>query len=65
MRIVQGDDGKFRITHQGRVVIGLASGVDTAGPFETEAQAEAWADMWIDDQVFDSDNEFSPELAYV
>ena len=32
--------------------------------FATEAEAWAWADEFIDDQVFDSPNDFSPPLSY-
>jgi hypothetical protein len=32
--------------------------------FATEAQAWAWADEFIDDQVFDGPNWFSPPLTY-
>jgi hypothetical protein len=69
MDIEQTDAGKFVIRHQGKVVSGLlgttnADGPVKAGPFETEREAEHWADMWIDDQVFDSDNHFAPPLEY-
>lgn len=66
MEILRGDDGKFRILHAGRIVKGLADRGSSfrAGPFDTERDANSWADTWIDDQVFDSPNEFSPELEY-
>lgn len=66
MEILRGDDGKFRILHAGKVVKGLVGRGDAflAGPFDTHRDADSWADTWIDDQVFDSPNEFSPELEY-
>lgn len=69
MKIEQTGDGKFVIRHQGKVLMGLlgttnADGPVKAGPFDTARQAEDWADMWIDDQVFDSDNTFAPPLEY-
>jgi hypothetical protein len=66
MEILRGDDGKFRILHAGQTVKGLAGRGSPfrAGPFDTERDANSWADTWIDDQVFDSPNEFSPELEY-
>lgn len=32
--------------------------------FASEAEAWAWADANIDDQMFDSPNDFSPPLTY-
>lgn len=66
MEILRGDDGKFRILHAGQIVKGLADRGSSfrAGPFDTEQDANSWADTWIDDQVFDSPNEFSPDLEY-
>lgn len=69
MNIEQRDDGKFLIRHQGKIVSGLlgntnAGGPVKAGPFDTEREAEHWADMWIDDQVFDNCNHFAPSLEY-
>lgn len=57
MEIFQSDDdGLFRILHAGKVV--------KAGPFDTDREADNWADMWIDDQVFDTPNTLSPPLKY-
>lgn len=66
MNILRGEDGKFRIKHQGKIVVGLRDRGESfkAGPFLTKREADNWADTWIDDQVFDSDNDFSPELEY-
>lgn len=70
MKIEQNADGKFVIRHAGKTVAGLLGTTDKngpvkAGPFDTEAEAEGWADMWIDDQVFGRANHFSPPLEYV
>ena len=69
MRIERTSDDKFVIRHQGKIVSGLlwTRALDrpvTLEPFDTERDAEHWADTWIDDQVFDSDNTFGPPLQY-
>lgn len=48
-------DNLWAITHAGKVV---------AKRFTSEADAWAWADSNIDDQVFDEPNHFSAPLTY-
>jgi hypothetical protein len=55
MDIVRSENGGFVIIHAGRVI-------DKA--FRTEDEAWSWADEFIDDQFFDSPNDFSPPLVY-
>lgn len=66
MKIEQNADGKFVIRHSGRIVVGILEMADQnkAGPFDTEQEAEHWADMWVDDQVFGRPNHFAPPLVY-
>lgn len=46
-------DGKWWVTQPGW---------EDYGPFNSETEAESWADCNIDDQVFGQPNNFSPEL---
>lgn len=55
MRIEQCDDHHFVIIH---------GGLEVAQDFFSEAEAWAWADDNIDDQVFDSPNWFAEPIAY-
>jgi hypothetical protein len=48
-------DGYWVIIHGGREV---------AETFESEQAAWAWADEFVDDQVFGSPNRFAPPLVY-
>lgn len=65
MDIIRGEDGKFRIRHAEKIVTGLKTDLFYKPPvFDTHKDADNWADAWIDDQVFDSENWFSPPLEY-
>lgn len=55
MEILKNASKRWVIVHAGREI---------AQEFETESEANAWADKWIDDQVFDGPNSFSPPLTY-
>lgn len=55
MDIIQRHDGKFVIRHRGREIDEV---------FGSAMDADRWADEFIDDQVFDTPNDFSPPLKY-
>jgi hypothetical protein len=57
MTIIERTPGFFSIIHGGREV--------ETPPFNTEADAWAWADRNIDDQMFDSPNTLAPPLKYL
>lgn len=56
MQVVKRSDDYFVIKHAGKEV--------DAGVFKTEAEAWAWADANIDDQMFDLPNWLSEPLKY-
>lgn len=56
MHILRKFNMKFSIIHANKYI---------DKEFETMAEAEAWADEFVDDQVFDSPNTLSPPLQYV
>lgn len=55
MIIKKKPNGKWGIIHSHRWLV---------QDFETETEAEGWADGNIDDQMFDGPNTFSPPLQY-
>lgn len=55
MKILQRADGWWIIQHAGKEI---------DKDFSTDVEAYGWADENIDDQVFDSPNDFSPPLKY-
>ena len=56
MKIVERGPGQVEIIHAGKTV--------DAPDFKTEAEAYAWADEHIDDQVTDSPNWLASPLTY-